>query len=104
MQNPNRELLHRFKFLLLNRLFLLLPRSSSLWLVEKPVIQEFVPPALNKFRQKNPKERLKARVLTAAELAEQTALARNTRKRRRGGVEVEEETQMTQEVIAVRSC
>ena len=73
-------------------------------MVEKTVIQKFVPPALNKFRQKNPKERLKAWVLNAAELAEQIALARNTRKCRRGGVEVEEETQMTQEVIAVRSC
>ena len=28
-------------------------------MVEKPVIQGFVPPALNKFRQKNPKGRLK---------------------------------------------
>ena len=72
--------------------------------VEKPVIQEFVPPALNKFRQKKSKEQAKARALAAAELAKRTAEARNTRKRRRGGVEVEEETQMTQEVIAVRTC
>ena len=64
-------------------------------MVERPVIQEF---------QKKSKGRAKARALTEAELAESTAAARNTRKRRRGGVEVEEETQMTQEVIAVRSC
>ena len=56
-------------------------------MVERPVIQEFVPPAFNKFRQKKSKGKAKARALTAAELAEDTAAARNTRKRRRGGVE-----------------
>ena len=67
-------------------------------MVERPVIQEFVPPAFNKFCQKRSKGKAKARALTAA------ATSRNTRKHRRGGVEVEEETQMTQEIIAVRSC
>ena len=65
-------------------------------MVERPIIQEFVPPAFNKFHQKKSKGKAKARALTAA--------ARNTRKRCRDGVEVKEETQMTQEVIAVRSC
>ena len=71
-------------------------------MIESPVIQESVPPALNKFRQKKPKGKAKACALTAAELAERTAAARNTRKHRRGGMGVEEETQLTQEVIAVR--
>ena len=73
-------------------------------IVERPIIQEFVPPVFNKFHQKKSKGKAKARALTATELAERTAAARNTRKCRRGGVEVEEETQMTQEVIAVQSC
>ena len=42
--------------------------------VEKPVIQEFVPPALNKLRQKKSKRKPKARALTAAELAEQLGI------------------------------
>lgn len=37
---------------------------------QKPIIQEFVPPALNKFRQKKAKRKAKARALTGAELAE----------------------------------
>ena len=63
----------------------------------KENMPKFVPPALKKFRQKKSKG-AKARALTAAELAEQTAAARNTRKCRRAGVEVEEETQMTQDM------
>ena len=38
--------------------------------IEKPIIQEFVPPALNKFQQKKSKGKAKARALTAVELAE----------------------------------
>ena len=64
----------------------------------------FVPPALNMFFQKKSKEKAKDHALIAAELAKRTTPARNTRKRRRGGVEVEEEIQMTQEVIAVQTC
>ena len=46
------------------------------------------------FARNKSKGKAKARALTAAELALLTATARNTRKRRMGGVEVEEETQI----------
>ena len=42
--------------------------------IGKPIVQEFVPPALNKFRQRITKGRAKARALPAAELAEKPGI------------------------------
>ncbi|KAF8422947.1 hypothetical protein EV426DRAFT_604479, partial [Tirmania nivea] len=62
---------------------------------QKPIIQEFVPPALNKFWQKKVKGKAKARALTSAELAERNS---HSKKRcRRGEISHQE----TQEVISV---
>ncbi|RPB21210.1 hypothetical protein L211DRAFT_851583 [Terfezia boudieri ATCC MYA-4762] len=62
---------------------------------QKPIIQEFVPPALNKFRQKKAKGKAKAHALTGAELAERYAYSK--KRCRRGEVSHQE----TQEVISV---
>jgi len=66
--------------------------------IEKPVIQEFISPTLNKSRQKGMEGEAKARALTGGELGEKNA---NTRKRR---WVVEVCHQETQDTIVVIPC
>lgn len=63
---------------------------------QKSIIQEFVPPILNKFRSKKTNEKARARALTGAELAKRNS---NTKKRCRRGEISHQETQEVTFVI-----